>query len=71
MPTFDYVRPDDVAGAVALVSGDPRASYLAGGTTHLDLLLKDRVIETDRVVDIGRLPLRGVSSDDGVLHAGR
>ncbi|WP_433558489.1 FAD binding domain-containing protein [Pseudonocardia xinjiangensis] len=70
MPTFDYVRPDDVAGAVALVSGDPRASYLAGGTTHLDLLLKDRVIETDRVVDIGRLPLRGVSSDDGVLHVG-
>ena len=31
--------------AVALVTADPGAAYLAGGTTQLDLLLKDRVIE--------------------------
>ncbi|HEX9541379.1 MAG TPA: hypothetical protein VGA04_24710 [Streptosporangiaceae bacterium] len=26
MTAFEYVRPDDVAGAVAMVSGDPRAA---------------------------------------------
>ena len=37
--------PTDVAEAVALVSGDPQAAYLAGGTTQLDLMLKDGVLE--------------------------
>ena len=61
MTMFDYVRPHDVAGAVAMVSADAGAAYLAGGTTQLDLLLKDGVVNADRLVDIGRLPLRGVS----------
>ena len=30
--TFEYVRAEDVAAAVALVSSDPGAQYLAGGT---------------------------------------
>jgi hypothetical protein len=34
---FEYVGAEDVAGAVAMVSADPGASFLAGGTTHLDL----------------------------------
>jgi CO/xanthine dehydrogenase FAD-binding subunit len=41
MRPFEYVRADDVAAAVALVSADPQAEYLAGGTTELDLVLKD------------------------------
>jgi hypothetical protein len=45
MAAFEYVRADDVAVAVAMVSADPGASYLAGGTTLLDLLLKDGVVE--------------------------
>ena len=36
MRPFEYVRADDVASAVALVSADPRAEYLAGGTTELE-----------------------------------
>jgi len=45
MHAFEYIRPDDVASAVALVSGDPKAQYLAGGTTQVDLMLKDGVLE--------------------------
>ena len=61
MAQFGYVRAEDVAGAVAMVSADPGASFLAGGTTHLDLLLKDAVIASSRLVDITRLPLRGIA----------
>ena len=36
MRPYEYVRADDPAAAVALVSADPQAEYLAGGTTELD-----------------------------------
>jgi CO/xanthine dehydrogenase FAD-binding subunit len=67
---FEYIRPDDVATAVALVSADPAAHYLAGGTTQVDLLLKDGVLNPDRLVDITRLPLRGISRRGDVLLVG-
>ena len=70
MNAFEYARPEDVASAVALVSSDPDASFLAGGTTHLDLLLKDAVISSDRVVDITHLPLRGIKRVDDTLLVG-
>ena len=67
---FEYIRADDVATAVALVSADPAAHYLAGGTTQVDLLLKDGVLNPDRLVDITRLPLRGTSRRGDVLVVG-
>jgi CO/xanthine dehydrogenase FAD-binding subunit len=70
MPAFEYLRPGDVAGAVATVSGDPGASYLAGGTTQLDLMLKDGVLQPERLVDIGRLPLRGITRKGDTLRVG-
>jgi xanthine dehydrogenase YagS FAD-binding subunit len=70
MAPFEYVRADDVAAAVALVSADAGADYLAGGTTELDLMLKDAVIAPERLVDITRLPLRGVTARDGALLVG-
>jgi xanthine dehydrogenase YagS FAD-binding subunit len=70
MRSFEYVRADDVAAAVALVSGDPEAQYLAGGTTQVDLMLKDGVLEPDRLVDITRVPLRGISRSGDVLSVG-
>src|SRR5260370_12869502 len=70
MTAFEYVRPDDMAGAVAMVSGDPRAAYLAGGTNQLDLMLKDAVIDADRLVDIGRLPLQDITRTGDTLHVG-
>ncbi|HEY3735630.1 MAG TPA: FAD binding domain-containing protein, partial [Streptosporangiaceae bacterium] len=70
MGALEYVRADDVAGALALVSADAGADYLAGGTTQLDLMLKDGVIAPERLVDITRLPLRGVSAQDETLLVG-
>src|SRR5256714_7453153 len=70
MRPFEYVRADDLSGAVALVSGDPQAEYLAGGTTELDLVLKDGVLEPGRLVDIARLPLRGITRAEDTLRVG-
>ena len=70
MRPFEYVRAGDVAAAVALVSADPRAQYLAGGTTQIDLMLKDGVISPERLVDITRLPLRGVTRREDTLCVG-
>ena len=70
MRPFEYVRADDVAAAVALVSADPEADYLAGGTTELDLVLKDGVLEPERLVDITRLPLRGITRAEDTLRVG-
>jgi CO/xanthine dehydrogenase FAD-binding subunit len=70
MRPYEYVRPDDPAAAVALVSADPQADYLAGGTTELDLVLKDGVLEPGRLVDITRLPLRGITRAEDTLLVG-
>src|SRR3954464_5913653 len=70
MRPFEYVRADDVAAAVALVSADRQAEYLAGGTTELDLVLKDGVRAPGRLVDITRLPLRGITCAEGTLRVG-
>jgi CO/xanthine dehydrogenase FAD-binding subunit len=70
MQPFEYVRADDVAAAVALVSADPEAQYLAGGTTQVDLMLKDGVLEPERLVDITRLPLRDISVSGDALRVG-
>jgi xanthine dehydrogenase YagS FAD-binding subunit len=70
MRPFQYVRADDAAAAVALVSADPEAAYLAGGTTELDLVLKDGVVEPGRLVDITRLPLRGIEVAEDTLRVG-
>ena len=61
MQRFAYVRAADPVAAVALVSADPQAHYLAGGTTELDLVLKDGVLDPERLVDITGLPLRLLS----------
>ena len=70
MRPFEYVRADNVAAAVALVSAAPQAQYLAGGTTQIDLMLKDGVISPGRLVDISRLPLRGITRREDTLCVG-
>ncbi|RIV39178.1 FAD binding domain-containing protein [Micromonospora radicis] len=70
MREFEYLRPDDVASAVTLVREKPTAQYLAGGTTQVDLMLKDGILDPERVVDITRLPLRGIAADDRTLRVG-
>jgi CO/xanthine dehydrogenase FAD-binding subunit len=70
MHPFEYVRAADPAEAVATVTADPAAAYLAGGTTQLDLILKDGILDPERLVDITRLPLKGITVADGALRVG-
>jgi xanthine dehydrogenase YagS FAD-binding subunit len=70
MRPFTYVRATDPAEAVATVSGDPAAAYLAGGTTQLDLMLKDGILATERLVDITQLPLKGITAGEGAVRVG-
>ncbi|WP_432854584.1 FAD binding domain-containing protein [Amycolatopsis sp. CA-161197] len=68
MRSFEYVRTSEVADALA-ASEDIGAAYLAGGTTQVDLM-KDGVLAPERLVDITRLPLRGVLGAGSSLHVG-
>jgi CO/xanthine dehydrogenase FAD-binding subunit len=70
MRVFEYIRAAELPEAVTAVSGDPTAAYIAGGTTQLDLMLKDRVVSPTRLVDITHLPLRGVTSNDHAITVG-
>ncbi|TQM36956.1 FAD binding domain-containing protein [Pseudonocardia cypriaca] len=67
MRAYDFTRP----GAVDVALRDARdgSAYLAGGTTLVDLM-KLEVMTPSRVVDINRLPLRGISVDRDGLHIG-
>ncbi|WP_336204197.1 FAD binding domain-containing protein [Nonomuraea sp. LPB2021202275-12-8] len=69
MREFVYVQPAEVDQAVAAVTADPAASYLAGGTTQLDLM-KDGVLEPERLIDITRLPLGGITGGGDTLRVG-
>ncbi len=70
MLPFEYVRATDPFQAVATVTADPRADYLAGGTTELDLMLRDGVIAPERLVDITRLPLKGITAGERAVRIG-
>lgn len=54
MNSFDYVRPETIAEAVAAAS-EPGAAYLAAGTNLLDLM-KGGITRPSRLVDVTRLP---------------
>ena len=70
MRAFVYDRADDVAAGGRLGQPPTRGAYLAGGTTQLDLMLKDGVLAPDRLVDITRLPLRGITARRRALRVG-
>lgn len=69
MRTFDYVRPDDVAAAVAAVGEDPEARFLAGGSNLVDHL-KLGVARPGRLVDVTGLGLDRVEEVEGGLRVG-
>ncbi|HEY2742901.1 MAG TPA: xanthine dehydrogenase family protein subunit M, partial [Gaiellaceae bacterium] len=70
MQPLSYARVSDVESAISLVAGDPGSSFLAGGTTKIDLL-RLAVEHNDRLVDINDLPLRDVEElPDGTIRIG-
>ena len=69
MNRFAYTRATDVREAAAAAS-EPAAKVIAGGTNLVDLL-KYNVERPTRLVDITRLPLRGIEeAPDGGLRIG-
>ncbi|GAB3686196.1 FAD binding domain-containing protein [Salinisphaera aquimarina] len=69
MRQFTYTRADSQANAVSAHAGQP-ASYLAGGTTLIDLVKLD-IMQPERVVDVNRLPLAEIEAlDDQRLKIG-
>jgi len=70
MRPFEYIQAAEPAQAVAIVTADPDADYLAGGTTQLDLMLKDGILSPGRLVDVTRLPLKWITADAGAIRVG-
>ncbi|MGV9251855.1 FAD binding domain-containing protein [Streptomyces sp. NPDC003697] len=70
MREFGYQRAADVSGALALLSADPDARFLGGGTNLVDLM-KTGVERPARLVDVRHLPLDRVEpAADGGLRVG-
>jgi xanthine dehydrogenase YagS FAD-binding subunit len=76
MNTFEFIRPEDAAAAVATAARSKTAQqgadvrFVAGGTTLLDLM-KLNVETPARVLDINRLPLDKIEAmPDGALKIG-
>ena len=68
MQPFTYVRADRIEDALA--AAGPDARFLAGGTNLVDLM-KSRVEQPVRVVDISRLPLDDIAeTQEGGVRIG-
>ncbi len=67
MRPYTYAQARTVREAVR--AAGPDTAFLAGGTTLVDLM-KLEVMSPDRVVDINRLPLDGITLDHEGLHVG-
>lgn len=63
-----YERASDIDHAVALLA-EPDAKAIAGGQSLIPVM-KLRIARPSLVVDISRLPLRGIEERDGELHIG-
>jgi xanthine dehydrogenase YagS FAD-binding subunit len=69
MNPFRYVQAKEQTAAVGQVAGDPRAAFLAGGTTLLDLM-KLGVETPATLVDINHLPLSRIEEQGGRIRIG-
>ncbi|APT56080.1 FAD-binding molybdopterin dehydrogenase [Roseomonas gilardii] len=69
MNRFDYTRAPDVADAIRSHAAGA-AKFIAGGTNLLDLM-KENVERPEHLVDVTRLPLRGIEeTPEGGLRLG-
>ncbi|MCG5075108.1 xanthine dehydrogenase family protein subunit M [Paraburkholderia sp. RG36] len=70
MNRFSYMRANSVAEAVRLHALTDDAQFLAGGTNLVDLM-RENVMQPAALIDITRLPLRGIApTPDGGLRIG-
>jgi xanthine dehydrogenase YagS FAD-binding subunit len=69
MIAFDYTKPGTVAAAVATVSREKGARFIAGGTNLVDLM-KRGVTAPEKLVDITGLPLKIIEQRGSVVQIG-
>jgi xanthine dehydrogenase YagS FAD-binding subunit len=69
MNPFHYQRAGSAAEAVALVAREPAATFIAGGTSEVDLL-KEGVHQPSRLVDLAGLPPGTIAPLNGGLRLG-
>lgn len=68
MTPFDYARPADRADALRL-GGAADAAYLGGGTNIVDLM-RERIAQPTRLVDVSLLPAEITETENGGLLIG-
>ncbi|MBD2714988.1 xanthine dehydrogenase family protein subunit M [Microvirga sp. STR05] len=69
MNQFQYSRPTKQQAAIDAVAKDPNAAFIAGGTNLVDLM-KRGVTSPQKLVDINRLPLGKIESQNNGLRIG-
>ena len=69
MNQFQYARPAETASAVKLLTKEPNAYFLAGGTNLVDMM-KMGLVVPDKLVDINRLPLKNIEKTATGMHIG-
>lgn len=69
MHPFQYQRAESADQAVAIVAKNPDATFIAGGTSHVDLMKED-VYRPNVLVDVSALPLKQITAFEGGLRIG-
>lgn len=69
MINFQYVRASTAKAAVAALTKDKTAKFIAGGTNLVDLM-KCGVTAPEKLVDINTVPLKQIEMINNVLHIG-
>jgi len=69
MNNFQYTRVESQSAALAELSKDPAAKFIAGGTNLIDLM-KYGVMAPDKLVDINKLGFDEITKTAGKLHIG-
>jgi xanthine dehydrogenase YagS FAD-binding subunit len=64
-----YARAHDADDAIAALRDEPRARFIAGGTTIVDLM-KETVEQPDLLIDINALPFASIAESNGTLEIG-
>ncbi|UPL50395.1 FAD binding domain-containing protein [Hymenobacter sublimis] len=69
MNNFSYTSAASAKEATALRKDTPQAAYIAGGTTLLDLM-KANLQQPPQLIDLNRLPFRGIEQTKDGLRIG-
>ena len=69
MYNFEYQKPGSVDEAAKLLGGDMEAKALAGGMTYIPVL-KQRLAQPSKVVDLGGLGLSGIRREGDAVVIG-